>query len=159
MVQSYGYITQDNPINRVIHMSAISYFEQYIEKMLDWETSYRKEQRSQPYKEDDAVKSDIDKEFHQKLKEIIQSHIFRGEENELSKAKLSTMAVSYPPVYDQVVVDVSQKGKSTEIVTKRNSGLEEFYKFILREDENGNWMIESKYSSGDRLKWSKNKSL
>ncbi|MCC4105657.1 NTF2 fold immunity protein [Serratia ureilytica] len=106
-------------------MTPVDRLRTFIEDMLEWETTFQTQRRSESYMQNVEVRTQIDSDANRKLQNIFTEHLSRKALNSIAKARLDTMGTQRPPDYAQSVSENTeeQAGKHTHIETFKEKGL------------------------------------
>ncbi|MBN3734269.1 NTF2 fold immunity protein [Burkholderia sp. Tr-20390] len=114
-------------------MSPIDRLQTFIRQMLEWETNFHAEKRSDAYKQDPNYREKINQDAKLKLTEIFSENLSAKALSALGAARLDTLGTGQPPEYDQtVLVDTEvHSGNKTNIEAIRHKGLKQRYRYTV----------------------------
>ncbi|KAG8150171.1 NTF2 fold immunity protein [Burkholderia catarinensis] len=114
-------------------MSPVDRLQTFIRQMLEWETNFHAEKRSDAYKQDPNYREKINQDAKLKLKEIFSENLSAKALSALGVARLDTLGTGQPPEYDQaVLVDTEvHSGNKTNIEAIRQKGLKQRYRYTV----------------------------
>lgn len=85
-------------------MSSVNRLHTFIRQMLEWETSFHAEKRSDAYKQDQNCREQVNQDAKLKLKEIFSENLSAKALSALGAARLDTLGAGQPPEYGQIVL-------------------------------------------------------
>jgi hypothetical protein len=126
-------------------MNAKDTIQNYLNEMLKWEQDFYKTQRSSEFRGGDAnYRKQQQAMAKVELDKIISKYLTTDAYEVMGKSTLITMAVSNPPMYDQIVTEADEKIKTATVISKsnNNTSMPIICKFTLTMEET-HWKIKA----------------
>lgn len=142
-------------------MTPVERLRAYIAEMLGWETTFHIQRRSRNYKQDAALRAQVDQEAKRKLAKIFNEHLSAKAVETKTQSRLVLLNTGNPPTFAQQVIDDSEShvGTSIYIETFNEKALTQRQRYAIV-IEHGEPKIDSVYdwrrSTG---KWDKQDSI
>lgn len=133
----------------------------FLHEMLQWEKKRYSIMRSPDYRSNKDGTRDIENNrSREELTNIFSKYLSPKAVKTVGGAKISTMGVGNPPIYDQSIDSVEDSGKKIKIICISNNGalLDQKIKYTLIQDGD-HWVIDEVHSSEDEITWKKKNSI
>lgn len=105
----------------------------FLTSMLEWETTLDKQKKSEDYKNNSEVRSNILHEKKEELLYIFTKFLTSRALKTIAKGRLDILATARPPEYDQKILDetIETSGSTTLICTYNKKSLLPYRRYTL----------------------------
>ncbi|WP_374422128.1 NTF2 fold immunity protein [Chromobacterium sp.] len=151
--------TPHQPRHRRFPMSPIEFTSNFLTKMLEWEDWYYAEKKKIENMSSGSHIDAVCLESRAKLELILQPYLTETAFNTIGQAKLETLGVGRPRLYDQEAIsctEITPTKFETITISRKQQNRYSKYLIFLKKD---NFKIDKALQSIDGVNWTKKNSI